>query len=107
LRTKKLAGNAHYIGPSFAYATQISAQAYHERAKERSNKMLSRFSMRWRWYDWIFVSVIVIVIVGAIRVVAPTSGLSHSLHQGFHALAVGLEWIASGLSALVQLLNEL
>jgi hypothetical protein len=33
--------------------------------------MLSRFSMRWRWFDWVFVAVVVIVIVGAIRVVAP------------------------------------
>jgi hypothetical protein len=69
--------------------------------------MLSRFSTRWRWYDWIFVAVAVIVIVGAIRVVAPTSGLSQSLHQGFHALAVGLQWIANGLSALAQLLGQL
>jgi hypothetical protein len=69
--------------------------------------MLSRFSTRWRWYDWIFVAVAVIVIVGAIRVVAPTSGLSQSLHQGFHALALGLQWIANGLSALAQLLNQL
>jgi hypothetical protein len=69
--------------------------------------MLSRFSTRWRWYDWLFVAIAVIVIVGAIRVVAPTSGLSQSLHQGFHALALGLEWIANGLSALAQLLNQL
>jgi hypothetical protein len=69
--------------------------------------MLSRFSMRWRWYDWIFVAVAVIVIVGAIRVVAPTSGLSQSLHQGFHALALGLQWIGNGLSALAQLLGQL
>jgi hypothetical protein len=69
--------------------------------------MLSRFSTRWRWYDWLFVAVAVIVIVGAIRVVAPTSGLSQSLHQGFHALALGLQWIANGLSALAQLLNQL
>ena len=69
--------------------------------------MLSRFSMRWRWYDWLFVAIVVIVIVGAIRVVAPTSGLSQSLHQGFHALALGLEWIANGLSALAQLLDQL
>jgi hypothetical protein len=51
--------------------------------------------------------VIVIVIVGAIRVVAHTSGLSHALHQGFHALSVGLQWIASGLSDLAQLLGQL
>ena len=69
--------------------------------------MLSRISARWRWYDWLFVAVIVIVIVGAIRVVAPTSGLSQSLHQGFHALALGVQWIANGLSALAQLLNQL
>jgi hypothetical protein len=54
-----------------------------------------------------FLAIAVIVIVGAIRVVAPTSGLSQSLHQGFHALALGLQWIANGLSALAQLLNEL
>jgi hypothetical protein len=47
------------------------------------------------------------VFVGAIRLVAPTSGLSQALHQGFHALAVGLQWIASGLSALAQLLVQL
>ena len=69
--------------------------------------MLSRLSVKWRWYDWICVAVAVIVIVGAIRVVAPTSGLSQSLHQGFHALALGVGWIASGLSALAQLLGQL
>jgi hypothetical protein len=69
--------------------------------------MLSRISARWRWFDWIFVAVAVIVLVGAIRVVAPTSGLSQSLHQGFHALALGVQWIANGLSALAQLLNQL
>ena len=69
--------------------------------------MLSRLSLKWRWYDWIFLALVVIVIVGAIRVVAPTSGLSQSLHQGFHALALGVQWIANGLAALAQLLNEL
>jgi hypothetical protein len=47
------------------------------------------------------------VIVGAIRVVAPSSGLSQALHQGFHALALGVQWIANGLSVLAQLLNQL
>jgi hypothetical protein len=69
--------------------------------------MLSRVSSRWRWFDWVFVAIVVMIIVGAIRVVAPTSGLSQALHQGFHALAVGLQWIANGLSALAQLLNQL
>ncbi len=69
--------------------------------------MLSRVSVRWRWFDWIFVAVVIIVIVGAIRVVAPNSGLSQALHQGFHALAVGLQWVASGLSALAQVLGQL
>jgi hypothetical protein len=69
--------------------------------------MLSRFSLKWKWYDWLFVIVVVMVLVGAIRVVAPNSGLSQALHQGFHALAVGLQWIASGLSALAQLLGQL
>ena len=69
--------------------------------------MLSRLSTRWRWFDWLFLAVVVIVIVGAIRVVAPNSGLSQALHQGFHALSVGLQWIASGLVALSQLLGQL
>jgi hypothetical protein len=69
--------------------------------------MLSRLSGKWRWYDWVCVTIVVIVIVGAIRVVAPTSGLSQALHQGFHALALGIQWIASGLSALAQLLGQL
>jgi len=64
-------------------------------------------SNRWRWFDWLFVAIVVIIIVGAIRVVAPTSGLSQALHQGFHALAIGLQWIGSGLSALAQLLGQL
>ena len=69
--------------------------------------MLSRLSMRWRWFDWIFVAVVAIIIVGAIRVVAPNSGLSQALHQGFHALSVGLQWIGSGLADLAQLLGQL
>ena len=69
--------------------------------------MLSRLSTRWRWFDWIFIAIAVIVIVGAIRVVAPTSGLSQSLHQGFHALALGVGWIGNGLLVLAQLLNQL
>jgi hypothetical protein len=69
--------------------------------------MLSRLSVKWRWFDWLFVVVAVIVIVGAIRVVAPSSGFSQALHQGFHALALGLQWIGNGLSTLAQLLNQL
>ena len=69
--------------------------------------MLSRISLRWKWYDWLCVAIVVIMIVGAIRVVAPTSGLSQSLHQGFHALALGVGWIGNGLSALAQMLNQL
>jgi hypothetical protein len=69
--------------------------------------MLSRLSLRWRWFDWLFVAVVVIVIVGAIRVVAPNSGLSQALHQGFHAISVGLQWIGSGLVDLAQLLGQL
>ena len=69
--------------------------------------MLSRMSLRWKWYDWIFVTIVVIIVVGAIRVIAPNSGLSQALHQGFHALAVALQWIGSGLLALAQLLGQL
>ena len=61
--------------------------------------MLTRISTKWHWYDWIFVAFVVIVIVGAIRFVAPTSGLSESLHAGFHAIALGVQWIANGFSA--------
>jgi len=69
--------------------------------------MLSRMSLRWKWYDWLFVAIVVIIVVGAIRVVAPNSGLSQALHQGFHALAIALQWIGNGLSALAQLLGQL
>ncbi len=69
--------------------------------------MLSRMSLRWKWYDWLFVAIVVIIVVGAIRVVAPNSGLSQALHQGFHALAIALQWIGSGLLALAQLLGQL
>lgn len=69
--------------------------------------MLSRFSTRWRWYDWMVLAIVVIIIVGAIRMGAPTSGLSQALHQGFHALALGVGWVANGLSVLAQLLNQL
>jgi hypothetical protein len=64
-------------------------------------------SLRWKWYDWIFVTIVVIIVVGAIRFIAPHSGLSQALHQGLHALAIGLQWIGSGLSALAQLLGQL
>jgi hypothetical protein len=63
--------------------------------------------MRWRWYDWLCLAVVVIVIVGVIHAVAPTSGLSQALHVGFHALAVGLQWIAYCSSALAQILDHL
>jgi hypothetical protein len=69
--------------------------------------MLSRISVKWRWYDWIFIAIAIIVIVGAIQIVAPTSGLAISLHRGFHALALGLGWVANGLIALASLLNQL
>lgn len=69
--------------------------------------MLSRVGAKWRWYDWIFIAIAVIVIVGAIRAVAPSSGLSQSLHQGFHALAIGIAWIGNGLLNLAGLLNQL
>jgi hypothetical protein len=64
-------------------------------------------SLRWKWYDWIFVTIVVMIVVGAIRVIAPNSGLSQALHQGLHALAVALQWIGSGLLALAQLLGQL
>jgi hypothetical protein len=64
-------------------------------------------SLKWKWYDWVFVAIAVMIIVGAIRAVAPSSGLSQALHQGFHTLSVGLQWIGNGLSALAQLLNQL
>jgi hypothetical protein len=69
--------------------------------------MLSRMGSKWRWYDWIFIGVIVIVVVGAITHIAPTSGLAESLHTGFHALALGVAWVGNGLLALASLLNQL
>ena len=69
--------------------------------------MLSRLGAKWRWYDWIFIAILVIVVVGVFQAIAPSSGLSHALHMGAHALAVGLQWIAAGLVALSGVLNQL
>jgi hypothetical protein len=69
--------------------------------------MLSRISMKWRWYDWIFLGFAVLAICGVIAAVAPTSGLAIGLHKAFHGLAIGLEWVAGGLTALAGLLNSL
>jgi hypothetical protein len=69
--------------------------------------MLSRVSSKWRWYDWIFIAIAVIVIVGLIQAVLPSSGLTHALNQGFHALALGIAWIGNGLLSLASLLNGL
>lgn len=69
--------------------------------------MLSRVSAKWRWYDWIFIAIAVVVIVGLIHAVAPSSGLSTALDKGAHALALGLAWIGNGLLSLASLLNQL
>jgi hypothetical protein len=69
--------------------------------------MLSRIGKSWHWYDWIFIGIIVIVIVGAIQAVAPTSGLAIALHQGFHFLALILGWLANFLILVASLLNQL
>ncbi len=42
--------------------------------------MLSRMSHRWRWFNWLCAAIVAIIIVGAIHVVAPNSGLSQALH---------------------------
>lgn len=69
--------------------------------------MLTRIGAKWRWYDWIFIALVVLVIVGAIRIIAPTSGLTTSLHTGFHALAIGVNWLGNGLIALASVLNQI
>lgn len=69
--------------------------------------MLSSRASKWKWYDWIFAAVVFIVICVLIQVVAPTSGLAHALHTGFHALALFLQWLAGGLNSLAGLLNQL
>lgn len=69
--------------------------------------MLSQRAKSWRWYDWILVLFGIVVICALIQILAPSSGLAHALHQGFHALALGLEWIGNGLLALASLLNSL
>jgi len=69
--------------------------------------MLSQRAKSWRWYDWVLFLLLVIIIVVGIRLIAPTSGLAHALHTGFHALVLGLQWIATGLNDLAGLLNQL
>jgi len=67
--------------------------------------MLSRFSIKWRWYDWIFAAVVFLIIVGLVRIVAPNSGFSISLHNAFHSLSNFCLWIAAGLTSLATTLN--
>ena len=69
--------------------------------------MITRMSKGWKWFDMIAFFFVVIVICAIITVVAPSSGLAHALHQGFHFLALLVGWLASGLAALAQLLNQL
>lgn len=69
--------------------------------------MVSRFSAKWHWYDWIFILFAVIVIIGAIQIVAPSSGFAIALHRGFHALALGVAWVGNGLIQLAAILNQL
>jgi hypothetical protein len=42
-----------------------------------------------------------------IQLTLPQTGLAKGLHQGFHALAVGLDWVAAGLSSLASIINQL
>lgn len=69
--------------------------------------MLSRISAKWRWYDWILLLFIVVVIFGAIQILIPGSGLARAFHTGFHALALGVAWVGNALLALASLLNQL
>lgn len=69
--------------------------------------MLSSRASKWKWYDWIFIAVVVIVVCVLIQVAIPDSGLAKALHTGFHAFALGLQWIAGGLISLAGLLNQL
>lgn len=69
--------------------------------------MLSSRASKWKWYDWIFAAVILIVICVLIQLTVPDSGLAKALHTGFHAFAIGLQWVAGGLNALAGLLNQL
>ena len=61
--------------------------------------MLSRMSLKWKRYDWVLVLFIAIVILTLMQVLMPNTGLAHALHQGFHALAIGVAWIGNGLLA--------
>ena len=69
--------------------------------------MLSARSAKWKWYDWIVAAIVLIVVCLLIKAAAPDSGLAKALHTGFHAFALGLQWIANGLNALAGLLNQL
>lgn len=37
----------------------------------------------------------------------PTSGFAEAVHAGFHVIAIALDWVASGLTTLATLLNQL
>jgi hypothetical protein len=60
-----------------------------------------------KFFDVIFMIFVVIIVCAGIQLAFPSSGLAHAIHQGFHFLAILLGWIAGGLTALAQLLNQL
>jgi hypothetical protein len=69
--------------------------------------MLSARFAKWKWFDIIAFFFIVIVVCTVIQLAFPGSGLAKAIHTGFHFLAIGLEWIAAGLTSLASLLNQL
>ena len=69
--------------------------------------MLSRRAASWKWFDWFVFLFVVIFVCVVIHLAWPDSGLAKALHTGFHAFAIGLQWIANGLNALAGLLNQL
>lgn len=69
--------------------------------------MISRFTKSNKWYDVLALLIVIVVICAAIQIVAPGSGIAKAIHTGFHALSLFVEWLAGGLTALSQLLNQL
>ena len=69
--------------------------------------MLSRLAGKWKWYDWIVLLFAVVAICFLLQKALPDAGLTQALHAGFHVLAIGVGWIANGLTAFAVLLEQL
>ena len=69
--------------------------------------MLSQRFAKWKWFDIIAFFVVVIIVCVVLQKAFPGSGIAQAIHAGAHFIAILLEWLSGGLTALAGLLNQL